>query len=121
MTLTQLLFTFEGRIGRKAWWFGFVVLLAAGLAASLVDWALFRSEDGLASIVVGLASFLAGIALSVKRWHDRDKSGWWYLILFVPVIGGIWMIVENGFLSGTAGPNRFGPDPLGPAWSPPGA
>ncbi|NNM71966.1 DUF805 domain-containing protein [Enterovirga aerilata] len=112
MTLSQLLFGFEGRIGRKAYWFAVVVLLAAALAASVVDWLLFGRSNSLASMVVGLVSFVASIAVAVKRWHDRDKSGWWVLIVFVPVIGWIWAFVENGFLRGTPGPNRFGPDPL---------
>ena len=52
------------------------------------------------------------ICLYAKRWHDRGKSGWWSLIIFVPIIGSIWFLVELGFLRGTDGPNRFGPDPL---------
>jgi len=49
----------------------------------------------------------------VKRYHDRDKSGWWILILFIPLVGFIWFLIELGCLPGTPGPNRFGPDPLG--------
>lgn len=65
-----------------------------------------------------LASFLAiwpYLAIAIKRWHDRDKSGWWVLIGLVPLIGPIWAIVETGFLPGTDGPNQFGADPLTPA------
>jgi len=51
-------------------------------------------------------------ALSVKRWQDRNKSGLWIFISFIPVIGPIWMLVENGFLRGTSGNNKYGPDPL---------
>ena len=43
------------------------------------------------------------ILVDIKRRHDRDKSGWWMPILFVPIIGAIWL-----FLAGTPGPNRFG-------------
>ena len=113
MTLSQLLFTFEGRISRQAYWLAVVVLLAAGLAASIVDWIVFGTGSGLVSMVVGLVSLVAGIAVGVKRWHDRDKSGWWVLIVFVPLIGWLWAFIENGFLRGTEGPNRFGADPLG--------
>ena len=112
MTLSQLLFTFEGRIGRKAYWFAVVILFAAGLLASLIDRILFADPNSILSLVVSLVSFLASIAVAVKRWHDRDKSGWWVLIVFVPLIGWVWTIVENGFLPGTPGPNRYGPDPL---------
>ena len=112
MTITQLLFTFEGRISRKAYWFGAVVLFAAGLAASILDWIVAGTMNGVVSMIAALVSLVAGLAISVKRWHDRDKSGWWVLIALVPLIGLIWAFVENGFLPGTRGPNRFGPDPL---------
>jgi len=48
----------------------------------------------------------------VKRYHDRDKSGWWVLIIFLPVIGALWYLIECGFLRGTDGNNAYGPDPL---------
>jgi len=52
------------------------------------------------------------LALHVKRWHDRNKSGWWVLINLVPVAGIIWAIIEIGHLQGTVGPNQYGDDPL---------
>ena len=52
-------------------------------------------------------------AVMVKRCHDRDKTGWFIFIMLVPLIGPIWLLVELGFLRGTTGPNRYGPDPLG--------
>ena len=57
---------------------------------------------------------LAGIMLHIKRCHDRDKSGWWCLLLLIPVVGTIWAIIDLGVLAGTLGENRFGPDPLEP-------
>jgi uncharacterized membrane protein YhaH (DUF805 family) len=59
----------------------------------------------------GLAVLIPCILVHIKRWHDRDKSGWWMLILFVPIIGAIWFLIELGFLPGTPGPNRFGQPP----------
>ena len=50
------------------------------------------------------------LALQVKRWHDRDRSGWMVLISFVPIVS-IWALIECGFLRGTVGPNQFGQDP----------
>ena len=118
MTLAQLLFTFDGRIGRKAWWFASVVLIAAELSASILDWVLVGRQSGVLSLIVGVVSFVATVAICIKRFHDRDKSGWWLLILFVPLVGFVWILIENGFLRGTEGSNRFGPDPHGPAWLP---
>jgi uncharacterized membrane protein YhaH (DUF805 family) len=54
------------------------------------------------------------LVVSVKRWHDRNKSGRWVLVNLVPVIGWLWQLIECGFLRGTVGPNRFGQDPLRP-------
>jgi hypothetical protein len=46
-----------------------------------------------------------------KRYHDRDKSAWWILICLLPIIGGIWQLIELGCLRGTEGSNDYGPDP----------
>jgi uncharacterized membrane protein YhaH (DUF805 family) len=110
-TLRQLLFGFDGRIGRRTWWlwgvaamlglamYATVLLRVAGVSATATD------------TVVNLLLLWPALALSVKRWHDRGKSGWWVLVALVPVVGWLWMLVENGFLRGTLGPNRFGVDP----------
>jgi len=104
--LSYLFTSSEGRIGRGHWWIGAAVLLFAWLVISL----LFGS-DGLVAFVLGLALMFAGIMLHIKRFHDRGKSGWWALIIFVPVIGFIWIIIDLGLLEGTPGPNDYGPAP----------
>ncbi len=53
-----------------------------------------------------------GFAITVKRWHDRDKSAWWVLIILVPIVGLIWTMIEVGHLQGTVGSNQYGDDPL---------
>lgn len=53
---------------------------------------------------------LPNITVTVRRLHDSDRSGWWYFIWVVPVIGGIWLFVLT-LLDGTTGDNRFGADP----------
>ena len=52
------------------------------------------------------------LAVHAKRWHDRNKSAVWILFLLIPIIGQIWTVIELGFIKGTKGPNRFGPDPV---------
>lgn len=75
---------------------------------------------GLYGIFV-LAIFIPSIAVVVRRLHDRDMSGWWYLGFIVasliPIVGIIASIafVVLMFLPGTPGPNRFGPDPKDPS------
>ena len=60
--------------------------------------------------VFALASIIPAIAVQVRRFHDQDKSGWFVLLNFIPIIGGLIVLVMM-FLDGTPGPNRFGPDP----------
>lgn len=102
----------RGRIPRSTYWrygvfalFGLTLLLQVLLAIARVP------ADSAAAGVQALLLWPA-IAVSVKRWHDRDKSGWWVLIMLIPVLGWIWTLVDNGMLRGTVGPNRFGDDPL---------
>jgi uncharacterized membrane protein YhaH (DUF805 family) len=59
-----------------------------------------------------LAYAWCSLALSVKRWHDRDQPGIWVLINLVPVIGDLRALIESGFLQGTEGTNSYGDDPL---------
>ena len=110
-SLTDFLFSFEGRIGRQTFWLRFALpVFIVGVIVVVIDGLL-----GLGAILVGLfelAILWPSLAVYAKRWHDRDKSGWWTLIILVPVIGGLWMLVECGFLKGTDGPNRFGEDPV---------
>lgn len=126
MSLVQFLFSFDGRVRRRDFWIFFIVLT---LFYGSVLWAVgehgHHDVDGdfgafyglhvvrhnLAATLFGVAAVWAKLAVTVKRWHDRDKSGWWVLINLIPVIGWIWQIVEGGFLDGTGGPNRFGRSP----------
>jgi uncharacterized membrane protein YhaH (DUF805 family) len=97
----------EGRINRKPWWIGvaglFIIWLISGV--------LFGYE-GFVSSVIGILILLAGIMLHIKRCHDRDKSGWWCLLLLIPMVGFVWAIIDLGILEGTKGENQFGADRL---------
>lgn len=108
---------FDGRLNRQPFWIATLVLWVASVVASLIASVIFGSGffGSLVQLVIALAVLYPSLAVAVKRCHDRDKSGWWVLIALIPILGWIWYIVELGFLPGTPGPNRFGPDPLGPA------
>ena len=106
-----LLFSFEGRIGRRSWWLWSAAVLI-GLSIYLT--AVLRIAGvpkGTTDLLVNLLLVWPALAISVKRWHDRDKPGWWALIAFVPVVGWIWALIENGLLRGSDGVNRFGTEP----------
>lgn len=62
--------------------------------------------------IFAVATIVPGLAVQVRRLHDTDRSGWWWWIQLVPLIGAIVMLVFM-CLDGTPGPNRFGPDPQG--------
>ena len=121
MNWGYLFTSMEGRIGRKSIWMGVVVLIVISLIASILDEVLNMPRVGASSasagvgVISGIVSLIMiypGIALSGKRWHDRNKSAWWILIGLIPIIGWLWSLIETGFLRGTNGANRFGADPL---------
>ncbi len=64
-------------------------------------------------VIVAIYLFLMGISLIVRRLHDIDKSGWWYWIFLIPIIGGLILFYWTYLKDGTKGPNRFGEDPKG--------
>lgn len=109
-------FSMHGRIARRHYWLSYVLpfvvnSLALGVADSFLGTFHEESGWGLLSGLFSLAALWPGIAVSVKRVHDRDWSGWFVLIALIPIVGGIWLLIELGFLPGTPGPNRFGPPP----------
>lgn len=110
MPWTKFLFSFEGRINRRTYWlrFGvplFLIVLAAAIAAP-------PPAFGEVMSVMVLLTLWPAVAVGAKRCHDRNRPAWFLLICLLPLIGNIWLLIELGFLRGTAGPNRFGPRPI---------
>ena len=105
----DFLLNWQGRINRQRYWTFVLLALAGSVIAGIVDAVL---TGGILGVLFSLALFYPSIIVGIKRWHDRDKSGWWSLIAFIPLIGFLWVLIECGFLAGTAGSNRFGDDPL---------
>jgi uncharacterized membrane protein YhaH (DUF805 family) len=110
-----LLFDFTGRINRGKFWLGAVLIWAVLVILGTIAFAINSTAVWLIFAVAYIGVIWAGLALSIKRWHDRDKSGWWVLIGFVPIIGALWSFIETGFLEGTTGDNAYGRDPLADA------
>ena len=128
--------SFEGRINRQPYWIGALVLIGALIVINLVLILLAGFAGLIIVYIISLLVIYPSLAMMVKRFHDRNKSGWWSLIFYVPAfINGaisamspessltmitgvitlivlIWFTIELGFLKGTDGPNDFGPDPL---------
>ena len=110
--LKRYLFSFRGRATRLEYWMYNVALICVSFILGFIFIALGDEVGGIVLVVFYLFFIWSLIAIQVKRWQDRDKSGWWILINLVPIIGSIWALIDNGFLRGTEGMNRFGEDPL---------
>jgi uncharacterized membrane protein YhaH (DUF805 family) len=114
LTIKEIFFSFKGRIGRKTYWLSILGIIVFWMLVGALT-AITGGNGEPNAVVMGLIILLyipfiwICLAIPVKRWHDRNKSGWWVLIGFVPIIGTIWTFVENGCLSGDEGPNNYGP------------
>lgn len=113
MGYQHLFLSFQGRITRSAYWLATLVFFGINIVVSLIGTRVVEGTvGGIIILLAWLFIIYSAAAVAAKRWHDRNKSGWWSLVALVPVVGLVWMIVENGFLPGTPGPNRFGPSPI---------
>ena len=102
---------FSGRANRKEFWMFVLFAILTTIVAAIIDVAtgLFNEEVGLGLIsgILQLFYFLPGLSLYVRRLHDLGRSGWWVLLLFVPLVN-IAMLIYIGFFKGTEGPNDYG-------------
>jgi uncharacterized membrane protein YhaH (DUF805 family) len=131
-SIWKLLFGTQGRIPRLHYWLGQICIIVVDQIIIQSDKLLLSTQKSIAAsaspslgetllillisltflVILGLTVW-AGIALVVKRWHDRGKSWVWALLGFVPIVGWLWQGIECGFLEGTLGPNQYGPSPKG--------
>lgn len=111
LSLVQLYLGLRGRIPRRTYWLhGVLSLLLLGVVVNaLLDIA--DVDNDTAGKLVNVIFLWPLIAVSVKRQHDFDFSAWWALIHFIPAVGSLILLLVDGSLPGTRGPNRFGPDP----------
>lgn len=109
---------FSGRAIRSEYWywtlFTIVVVVVFGVTDEILYPGASMGAFSIVNLLVCLALILPGIAVSVRRLHDLDSSGWWFLMGLIPLIGHILLIYWY-CLRGTVGANRFGPDQTPPA------
>ena|SRR6478672_4629238 len=132
---------FQSRARRSEYWWFVLFVVLVGLVAGILDRLIagdVHMRQGPVSVITSLALLLPSLAVSVRRLHDIDRTGWWILIFYVAAIVLIFaalgaaftgspgtalvLLLAIGALSvwllvwfvtkGTTGPNRFGPDPL---------
>ncbi|NCQ25328.1 MAG: DUF805 domain-containing protein [Rhodobacteraceae bacterium CG17_big_fil_post_rev_8_21_14_2_50_63_15] len=97
--------TFSGRAARSEYWWFALFVFGTGAVLQLIG-------GDVLSGIFGLAVLLPGISVAVRRLHDLDRTGWWYMLVVVPLIGALVLIFFFFIHRGTVGANRFGLDPL---------
>src|SRR3954453_6336814 len=122
----------RGRITRRTFWLSYVLpIFLLGILASVADLVLgfatrttatsgsAYGQMGLISVVVSLLTLVPSISPTAPRLHDQDRSALWLLFALIPLVGWLVLLVLNGFVAGTPGPNRYGPPAGGPQFSEP--
>lgn len=110
--------TFTGRSSRRDYWmyvlFNFIFSIAASILDEFLDLKIGSglNASGIISTLYSLFVLIPGLAISIRRLHDINKSGWWILINLIPIIGWIWYFVLT-VTEGTHGNNDYGKDPYG--------
>jgi uncharacterized membrane protein YhaH (DUF805 family) len=104
---------FQGRASRSEYWYWTLFAVLVSIAANFVDGVLLMTSGfAVVSTLVGLGLLLPGIAVAVRRLHDIDRTGWWFLIAFTII--GLFLLIYWDCVKGTDGPNGYGSDPLAP-------
>lgn len=101
---------FRTRSTRSQYWWWTLWMIVLSFGAALIDVMLTLGDSGPVNLLLSLATFLPSIAVGIRRLHDIGRTGWWFLIVLVPVIGWIVLIVFYCTKS-QEGPNNWGPEP----------
>jgi uncharacterized membrane protein YhaH (DUF805 family) len=84
MNFGQLFFGFKGRINRGKYWLAILIFVIVGLVMGTISYIADQALPAqLLSIIVNIGLFISGLAVGIKRLHDRDKSGWWLLLFYL--------------------------------------
>ena len=103
--------TFSGRASKSEFWWWILFVIMVQIAAAIMTAAISPEAGGALTGLVSLGLFLPGLAVQVRRLHDTGHSGWWLLLVFVPLIGIIVLLV---WWLGASAPaaNQYGEPPL---------
>jgi uncharacterized membrane protein YhaH (DUF805 family) len=110
ITVLRRYAVFTGRARRQEYWMFTLVSLVIAFILGLIDLSL---HTWVLETVYWIAVLVPSIAVTTRRLHDTDRTGWWQLIVLVCVIGGIILLIFT-VLDGQRGPNRYGPSPKYP-------
>ena len=114
--LTKKYACFSGRARRQEYWlfvlFNFIAAFVVGFIGGILAGATGVAAFAFPGTIYNLAVLIPGFAVLFRRLHDRGRSGWWWLIAFIPLIGWIVLIVFC-CLDSQPGDNQYGPNPKG--------
>jgi uncharacterized membrane protein YhaH (DUF805 family) len=106
---------FSGRARRKEYWmfslFYFLSIIGT-LVVDVILMSVIGSSMPFITILFMLAVAVPSLSVMVRRLHDTDRSGWWFLVTLVPFVGS-FILLFFLCVDGTVGENRFGPNPKG--------
>jgi len=109
---------FSGRARRTEYWMFYLFNSFIPIGLMIIGGILFAMNESsvpfiICMVLVGLYSlavFIPSLAVTVRRLHDTNHSGWMYFVSLIPIIGGIWLLILL-CTDGTHGQNQYGPDP----------
>lgn len=105
---------FSGRARRSEYWYfllmNFIIAIIAMIIDNVTGIAFENIGYGPLYLVYALATLVPGLAVTVRRLHDVGKSGWFYFIVLIPIIGAFWLLYLL-IKEGDQGTNQYGPDP----------
>ena len=101
---------FKTRSSRSEYWWWTLFSMLTSAIATICDEAVFGSDSNPLYTLNALVLFIPGIAVAVRRLHDTDRSGWWFLLAFTVI--GILLLLYWYVQPGTQGMNRYGHEPL---------
>ena len=119
LSIKQLYFTFNGRANRSQFWFLHAIPTAAMLTTlfmmnediNYVGSAPIKGLFILLHILVYAILIWVCLAIQIKRYHDKNATGWWVFINIIPGLGAIWAMIESGMMRGDDSANKFGAPP----------
>lgn len=115
---------FQGRARRSEYWLWVLFIVVVTTVLNMLGGAMgaaidptnpmgaYSSPAGIVSLLFSLATLVPSIAVAVRRLHDTNRSGWWFLLVLIPFAGWLVLLVFY-VLPGTVGANKFGEDPKG--------
>ncbi len=98
---------FSGRARRKEYWMFFLINIIIGIVLGFLATIL---KTSILSTIYSLAVLIPGIAVCIRRLHDIGKSGWWWFIVLIPLVGPIWLLVLV-CTEGDSSNNQYGSNP----------